>query len=446
MDQLQVGFSRVDITPMLGIRIRGYYIERRADGILDNLQANAIAFGLGEEKVLLMSLDLCSMPVTLANKLREAICEKTGLQMDAVHLQCNHTHTGPMVSQVETEPLEVQYFDFLMARLADAAQLALNDLQPAKMGWGVGHAPNIAFIRRYKMKDGSVRTNPGVNNPDIVEPAGKVDDEVAVVRFDRPNDTVVLVNFADHPDCVGGCKISADWPGFVRKQLEKTIDNTKCIFFNGAQGDVNHVNVKPQGGDLNDMFMDFDDVSRGYGHARHMGNVVVGGVLQVYDKVKYVSVESLRYGSRHIEIPSNMPKPEEMEEAYYIHKMHQEGRDAELPYKGMMLTTKVAEAARKVRLEHGPESFPLDIVGVAIGKIAFVGVPGEPFNGVGVGIKAAPDWELVMPGCITNGSHGYFPMRDSYDEGGYEAGGSIYKAGVAELLIEESQKLLVSMK
>ncbi len=32
---------------------------------------------------------------------------------------------------------------------------------------------------------------------------------------------------------------------------------------NGAQGDINHVNVHPKGGDLNGMFMDFDDVSRG---------------------------------------------------------------------------------------------------------------------------------------------------------------------------------------
>lgn len=46
----------------------------------------------------------------------------------------------------------------------------------------------------------------------------------------------MLVSFADHPDTVGGCKISADWPGFVRRTVEKVLDNTKCIFFNGKQG------------------------------------------------------------------------------------------------------------------------------------------------------------------------------------------------------------------
>ena len=34
------------------------------------------------------------------------------------------------------------------------------------------------------------------------------------------------------------------------------------------------------------------------------------------------------------------------------------------------------------------------------------------------------------------------PMQDSYDEGGYEARSSRYKAGTAELIIEEGKALL----
>lgn len=79
------------------------------------------------------------------------------------------------------------------------------------------------------------------------------------------------------------------------------MDDVKCIFFNGAQGDVNHVNVHPEGGYLNDMFIDFDDVSRGYGHARYMGRVVTGGVLQAYDKVKYMDVATLKGINRTIQ-------------------------------------------------------------------------------------------------------------------------------------------------
>jgi hypothetical protein len=83
---------------------------------------------------------------------------------------------------------------------------------------------------------------------------------------------------------------------------------------------------------------------------------------------------------------------------------------------------------------------------VAIGNVALAGIPGEPFNGVGLGLKEATDWDVVLPCCLTNGCNGYFPMQDAYDEGGYEARSSRYKAGTAELIIEESKKLLATLR
>lgn len=216
--------------------------------------------------------------------------------------------------------------------------------------------------------------------------------------------------------------------------------------FNGAQGDVNHVNVHPRGGYLNDMFMDFDDVARGYNHARYMGRVVTGGVLQAFDKVKYVDVDSLRYAQKRIKVPANIPDPAEMVEAHRIHDLHNAGRDAELPYQGMMLTTMVAKAERMVRLEHGPENFTMPLSAVAIGNVALIGIPGEPFTDVGQKLKLVSGWDMVIPTCCTNGYEGYFPMQEAYDEGGYETEGSPFKAGVAELIIQEGIALLKQLQ
>ena len=112
----------------------------------------------------------------------------------------------------------------------------------------------------------------------------------------------------------------------------------------------------------------------------------------------------------------------------------------------MMLTTVVAEAARLVRLEHGPKSFPALISGVKIGPVAMVGLPCEPFTGVGLAIKETEGYDLILPCCNTNAKVGYFPMLDAYLEGGYEAKGSNFKAGSAEILIEESKKVLADLK
>ena len=447
MNLLQAGFSRVDITPMLGIGLHGYYKPRYAEGVLDPLEINALALACGNERAVLLSIDHCGMPLDVATAYRQHISEVTGIPMESVYISATHTHTGPFLVKNSQQELEQEYYQLVYRKMADAASLAIQDLKPAKMGWGVGHAPNVAFIRRYRMKDGSVRTNPGIDHPDILEPIGQVDDRVSVLRFDQEGgNSLVLVQFANHPDVVGGSKISADWPGFLRRTVEKTLDYTRCLFFNGAQGDVNHVNVHPRGGDLNGMFLDFDDVLRGYSHSQYIGRVVAAGVLQAFDKVQYVEVSKLRSLQRTIHVPANLPLPEELAEAHRINDLHNAGKDSELPYEGMMLTTVVARAARMVRLENGPESFDMPLSVIAIGDVAMVGIPGEPFSGVGRALKATEGWDLVLPTCNTNAKEGYFPMMDAYQEGGYEAGSSNFKAGVAELLISEAQEMLRQLK
>jgi len=447
MNTLQAGYSKVNVNPMLGIPINGYFKPRYAEGILDDLEIVAVALACGETKTLLMAIDNLHIGTKLVKNYQERISEKTGIAKEAIFIHSTHTHTAGTLDMDSKNELVLEYTEFVGKRFVDAAVFALEDLKPAKMGWAVGKAPNIAFVRRFRMKDGKVRTNPGVGNPDILHPIGDIDDRVNVIRFDREGaDTIVMANMGCHPDVVGGNKISADWPAMFRRRLEKSLDNVKAIFFNGAQGDINHVNVNAKDGDFNDTFHDFDDVDRGYGHSRHMGNVMAGAVLQVYDKVNYRDVDTIRFAYKVSNLPSNMPKPEDMPLARKYHELHLAGKDSEIPFKGMELTTVVAEAGRMVRLEHGPETFPLGLSAVTIGPVALLGIPGEPFNGIGRGIKEAEGWEVIMPCCLTNGSEGYFPMQDSYDEGGYEARSSRYKAGTAELIIEEGKALLDTLR
>jgi len=245
------------------------------------LEVNALALQCGTDKVILISVDHCGIEQKLSAEFRKAVSGVTGVSEDSIFLSATHTHTAPHMTFSTDDEIVKEYANFVKRRIVDVAKFAIDDLKDTKMGYGQGKAPNVAFIRRYVMQDGSVMTNPGVNNPDIVRPVGDTDESVSVLRFDRENaETIVFVNFANHPDTVGGSKISADWPELLRKNVEKILDGTKCIFFNGAQGDVNHVNVHPKPGDLNNMFIDFDDVARGYSHTEYIARVVTGGVLQ----------------------------------------------------------------------------------------------------------------------------------------------------------------------
>ena len=453
MNTLQAGFARVNVTPMIGIPLNGYFVDRLADGVLDELEINALAIATGDERVLLLSIDSCSIATYVLDEARATISARTAIPREAIYIHTTHSHTTPYADPKHprlpdgTADLVQEYKTFLLRRFSDVSAMAVADLKEARMGYGIGNAPGVAFVRRFRMKDGSIKTNPGVHNPDIVAPVGEVDERVNVLRFDRVGaDSIALLNVGNHPDTVGGCKISADWPGFARRSLEKAIDGVKCIFFNGAQGDVNHVNVHPTKGDFNDLAVDFDDVSRGYGHARHMGRVVAAGAMQVWDKVTYTDVDSIRFANKTVGVPSNMPEERDLPLAHQYADLHNAGKDGEIPYTGMMLTTVVAEALRMVRLEKGPESFPMTFSALSIGNVAFFGVPGEPFNGIGRAVKESEGWDMVLPTCLTNGSEGYFPMKDAYDEGGYEARSSNFKSGVAELIIDIGKEMLNNLR
>ena len=453
-DEFKAGFARVDITPPLGTPIVGYFEERRAKGVLDNLEATALAVSDGAQTAVLIAADLLGIEgVAFNGELRRRIAAAVDIPPEAVYVHSTHTHTGPGAGKADAGRTDIFdgtpfYNEFLSTRLADVARFAVADLSPATLAVGRAEARRISFLRRYRMKDGSIRTNPGVNNPEIAGPIGSLDETVQVLRLTRAAaDDIAVLNFATHPDVVGGEMVSGDWPAFARRTFERAEPGAKCIFFNGAQGDVNHVCTDPRPGEREGLHPDFDDVDRGYEHARHMGRVVAAAALSVWGKCEPVPAGPLRVGVRMVEVPSQMPKPEELPKAREYDRLHREGRDAEIPFAGMALTTVVAEAGRMLLLEHGPASFGLPLSLVAIGDgIAFMGIPGEPFTEIGRAIKAQAPFKMTFCTCLTNGSCGYFPVATAYDEGGYEARSSVFARVVGETIANAAADFMDSVK
>ena len=435
----KVGFARVDITPPMGTPIVGYFEERRAKGVLDSLEANAVALSDGERTAVVVAADLLGIEgVEFGAALRRRIAEAAGVSDDAVYVHCTHTHTGPGAGRADKGRTSLFdgtdfYNAFLTTRLADVARFAVDDLSPASLAVGESEAKRISFLRRYRMRDGSIRTNPGVGNPDIMEPIGELDETVRVLRIRRGGKgDIAVLSFATHPDVVGGEMISGDWPAFARRTFERAEPGTRCILLNGAQGDVNHVCTDPRPGEREGLHPDFDDVDRGYEHARHMGRVVAAAALSVWGKCEPVAAGPLRFGVRSISVPAQTPDAADLPKAREYVRLHSEGRDAEIPFTGMALTTAVAEAGRMLLLENGPDSFILPLSMIAIGgSVVFAGIPGEPFTDIGRAVRGRSPYKMTFCTCLTNGSCGYFPVSSAYDEGGYEARSSIFASSVA---------------
>ncbi|MBQ4605404.1 MAG: hypothetical protein IJB15_01785, partial [Clostridia bacterium] len=130
---MKAGFARLDITPPFGTCISGYFNERRADGILDPLQAHAIAFTDGERTAAAVSLDVIGINQQNMDIIRRRAAEKNGLDYEAVFLACTHTHTGPEVNAGGLFEINPTYNEYLFDRISDAITLAIADMKEATM-------------------------------------------------------------------------------------------------------------------------------------------------------------------------------------------------------------------------------------------------------------------------------------------------------------------------
>lgn len=445
---MKTGFSRLCITPPLGVPIAGYYEYRETKGVLDDLYVTAVAFDDGKKKAVVIAADVIYFSFADGEKYRRLIADYCGIPIESVFVNCSHTHTGPIIGKDHISGCDsfALYDDYVGIQMRDAAAYALNNMSESKFHTATSKAEKISFIRRYRMKDGSVQTNPGVHNPNIDHALGTPNETVKLIKIEREcGEDIFIVNFGTHPDTIGGEFVSADYPGFVRSTIEAAVPHTKCMFLLAPQGDVNHINPFPTKGESAGTEITFDGVPRGYAHAKHMGRVIAGAVLQICGKAEPIQADAVAFATQDITIPSNQDNSK-LDEAKRIMELHESGRDAKLPYKAMELTTVVAEAKRIVTLEHGPAAYTFTLAAIRIGDIAVAGIPGEPFTELANRIYAGSPFETTVLCCLTNGGSSYFPASSAYDEGGYEARSSRLKKGGDDIVVNGMLKLLETLK
>lgn len=108
-----------------------------AEGVLDDLEAVALALECEDIKVLLISVDNCGIELELSKKYRNLVSSATNIPSENIIISATHTHHGPEAFIVSENKL-VAYTEFLGKRIADAAVFAVSDLKEAKMGYGKG--------------------------------------------------------------------------------------------------------------------------------------------------------------------------------------------------------------------------------------------------------------------------------------------------------------------
>ncbi len=433
---MKVGFARMDITLPLGAGLAGYFSPRIADGVLDPLSLNAIAFSDTEQTALIITVDALGIRYMFCDEIKALIEERTGVPADRIILTALHQHTSfVMRPKGGTCALEDQaYIDVLYRKFADVAKMAIDDLADAKLLFGVAPATKpLSFIRRYRMKDGQVKTNPGGAPADILEPVGRADNDVRLMRFVREGKReIALVNFCTHPDVIGGHRISADWPGFVRRFVEQE-HGVHCIFVNGFQGDVNHINFQAP---KEERFPN----GKLYLHAEYMGRVIADTVNLIWEKGEEKACEHVRAAQSAI---YNRTRTDGMEDydlckPFYDEFMRTFKLPENCPFQG------VAYLRRVVEMRTDPIWRRVPVSAITLGDISFLGLGGEPFSHYAEAIRAGVPGKTVITLTCANGFEGYLPTAAALAQGGYEATACAFSADLEEQCVGAAVELLKS--
>ena len=425
---LKAGFSRTDVTPPLGAYLSGYFFERYAKGVLDPLELNAIAFSDGNETVLLIAADFIGIDKLHCDMLREQISAHVGVPTEHIMLACLHQHTSVCFAQGDTHTRNDRpYADSVYRKYCDVAQMALDDMKEATLGFAAEDtAEPIAFIRKYLMTDGSIIGHPFGRQHEIVRRLGDADNTVRLLRFKRENaNDIALVNFCTHPDVVKGEYISADWPGFVRRFVEHDLDGVSCLVLTGVQGDSNQSDYlkTPQ---------------KGYEHARFMGRTIADTVLRIWEKTEPQTNTAVGGCIETIFLPTRTDGIEEYEQS----KALLDAVNNKTP--GVTATGAVLGRARRVvQMRRDPLLQQVPVTVMMLGSIAFVGFGGEPFTYYATAIaEACPD-VTVLSACCCNGYEGYLPTVEEYERPeSYEGNSTPFPRELMDTCINTAVRLI----
>jgi len=445
--EMKCGAAQVKVTPPAGTGIAGYYHFRVADGVLDDLYARALVLDDGRNRAALVTLDFIGTPRELVEGVRAAVEKASGIPAAQVMIAATHAHTGPELGgplrqarkpgavPVDPDGAQAAYFRGLPELIASSVTEAQQQLAPATVSAVRGDCPDLTFVRRFYMRDGSTGWNPGKLNPDIMLPAGMPDTELQAVFFGpvpadlrRAACRAAFVSFSMHPDTVGGTKFSADYPG-VLARLIAGYHGADCVtlFGNGACGNLNHLDVK------------WPRAQSGSYEAERIGTVLAAAVFRAEKQAALSTQGPLRVKS--VTVPVELPavSAEEVEFAQDALRQHTDGAGG-----GFMALVRahrvldLAAAAGKPLL--------LEVQVITLGReIAWVSFPGEVFTELGVALKKRSPFARTMPVTLANGNWGYIPDRRSYAEGAYEAVSARVPAGTGERLVDEAVKLLAEL-
>lgn len=419
----RAGAATSNITPPLGELIVGNWVPAPAQHIHDELFARCLVLDDGNTQIAIALCDNVGIPQQVFDEAKSKVEEATGIPASHQLLASTHTHsatTARGASKMLTQAELTDYQEFLAQRIADGIRRAVNQLEPARIGWGSAQEPSEVFNRRWYMKDAAhlgnpfggidrVRMNPPRGSASLDRPAGPTDPEVSFLSVQsvdgRP--IALLANYSLH--YVGGVPnghVSGDYFGYFAKYIEEKLSAEKQtpafvgMLSNGTSGDVNNI----------DFTQKSPPKYAPYEKMQEVAAKVAVKVAEAHEQITFHDWVPL--GAAMTALPLRVRQPtEEMKKhlAAVEAKGEPQGFSREWTY-----------AKRIAHLKDAPEEIAVPLQVLRIGDLGITAIPFETFTETGLEIKDRTPFEDAFTIELANGSFGYLPTPEQHRLGGYE--------------------------
>ena len=400
----------------------------------------------------LVVCDSCMIPRELLDRAKTLAASKTGIPATNILVSATHAHSCPTLTGVFQSDPDQDYVEFLVNQIAAGIEKAHQQLEPARIGWGVFQGPPadqsiLLFNRRWLLKEGAtvenpfgatserVATNPGLGNPKVEKSVNLIDPDLSLLavqsRDGRP--IALLANYSLHyVGGVSGNVVSADYFGEFAARVARNLNATDLkppfvgIMSNGTSGDVNNVDFRQKS----------LPARQPYEQINYVAETLAREAARIYSKLEYQTEFPL--GVREVEIEVGVRKPTDAE----VKEAEQKLSTAERPLKGLPLIY----ARETTLLAKFPDTVKVKVQVMRIGSLAIASCPFETFTETGLAIKKGSPFAKTFTISLANGYNGYLPPPDEHQRGGYETwrARSSYVATDAEPKVRQSILQLLS--
>jgi hypothetical protein len=402
------------------VSVNGGMADRQARGASDPLHARCLVLDDGRVRLAIVVVDACMVPREITDEAKRLAEKRTGIPPGRILISATHTHTAPTLAGVFQSEPNREYVAQLPGLIADGIKKAVDNLEPAKIGWGVGRDPAQVFNRRWHREHAliprdpfgkttdKVQMNPGYQVKGLLRAAGPTDPEVSIIAVQSTNGRPIalLANYSLH--YVGGVpELSADYFAAFAERMKQLIgaqDGSPPfvgILSNGTSGDINNINF---GGPAPRR-------QEPYEQARIVAHSVADAAFQAYQKISYHNWVSLDAAYKEIELGVRLPSAEDVEQAKAILAKA----------KGPVLQGFQEVYAREtVSLAKYPPKVKLFLQALRIGDVGVAAIPCEVFVEIGLAIKKKSPLRRTFTIELANGYNGYLPTPEQHALGGYE--------------------------